>query len=145
MHHAEFFVWSLSGTTPVGQKAMAMATPTPGHMMPMTPEQMQAWQWQREIDERNRMFTDEELDSMLPPGYKILNPPQGYIPIRTPARKLVATPTPMAGTPMGFRMQTPDNKAGSNQVVDLQPKGNLPILKPDDMQYFDKLLVSCDF
>ena len=63
----------------------------------------------------------------------------GYVPIRTPARKLTATPTPMAGTPMGFRMQTPDNKVS---VVDMQPKGNLPLLKPDDMQYFDKLLVS---
>ena len=40
---------------------------------------------------------------------------------------------------MGFRMQTPDNKVS---VVDMQPKGNLPLLKPDDMQYFDKLLVS---
>ena len=39
---------------------------------------------------------------------------------------------------MGFRMQTPDSKT---QVVDLQPKGNLPMMKPDDMQYFDKLLV----
>ncbi len=67
----------------------------------------------------------------------------GYVPIRTPARKLTATPTPMvggvAGTPMGFRMQTPDSKVS---VVDMQPKGNLPLLKPDDMQYFDKLLVS---
>jgi hypothetical protein len=23
----------------------------------------------------------------------------------------------------------------------MQPKGNLPMMKPDDMQYFDKLLV----
>lgn len=45
----------------------------------------------------------------------------------------------MAATPTGFRMQTPDNKVS---VVDMQPKGNLPLLKPDDMQYFDKLLVS---
>ena len=128
--------------TPMGAKAMAMATPTPGQLVPMTPEQMQAWSWQREIDERNRPLADEEIDSILPPGYKVLQPPTGYIPIRTPARKLTATPTPMAGTagtPMGFRMQTPDSKVS---VVDLQPKGNLPILKPDDMQYFDKLLAS---
>ena len=132
-----------SGSTPVGQKAMAMATPTPGQMMPMTPEQMQAWTWQREIDERNRPLADEELDAILPPGYKVLPPPAGYMPIRTPARKLTATPTPMAGTPVGFRMQTPDGKSAQNMIVDLQPKEeNLPILKPDDMQYFDKLLVS---
>ena len=45
----------------------------------------------------------------------------------------------MANTPMGFRMQTPDHKTN---IVDMQPKGNLPMMKPDDMQYFDKLLVS---
>ena len=28
--------------TPVGHKAMAMATPTPGHLVTMTPEQLQA-------------------------------------------------------------------------------------------------------
>ena len=60
-----------SGMTPTGQKAMAMATPTPGHLMSMTPEQMQAYTWQREIDERNRPLTDDELDAMFPPGYKV--------------------------------------------------------------------------
>lgn len=42
---------------------------------------------------------------------------------------------------MGFRMQTPDSKTS---IVDMQPKGNLPMMKPDDMQYFDKLLVDVD-
>ncbi|XP_076460472.1 splicing factor 3B subunit 1-like isoform X1 [Babylonia areolata] len=133
-----------SGVTPVGQKAMAMATPTPGHLMSMTPEQLQAYTWQREIDERNRPLSDDDLDTMFPPGYKVLQPPAGYVPIRTPARKLIATPTPLVGvggTPTGFRMQTPDHKTG---VVDMQPKGNLPMMKPDDMQYFDKLLVEVD-
>ncbi|XP_069110836.1 splicing factor 3B subunit 1-like isoform X1 [Argopecten irradians] len=131
-----------TGKTPTGQKAMAMATPTPGHLMSMTPEQLQAYTWQKEIDERNRPLSDDELDTMFPQGYKVLQPPAGYIPIRTPARKLIATPTPMAGTPQGFRMQTPDSKGV--QVVDMQPKGNLPMMKPDDMQYFDKLLVEVD-
>ncbi|KAL1435475.1 hypothetical protein MTO96_000149 [Rhipicephalus appendiculatus] len=91
-----------SGVTPTGAKAMAMATPTPGHIMAMTPEQLQAYRWEREIDERNRPLTDEELDAMFPPGYKILQPPAG------------------------------------------QPKGNLPPLKPEDLQYFDKLLAEVD-
>lgn len=60
-----------SGTTPTGAKAMAMATPTPGHLMSMTPEQLQAYTWQREIDERNRPLSDDELDSLFPPGYKV--------------------------------------------------------------------------
>lgn len=128
-----------SGVTPTGPKAMAMATPTPGHIMAMTPEQLQAYRWEREIDERNRPLSDDELDSMFPPGYKILQPPAGYIPIRTPARKLTATPTPLGGT-SGFFFQ----KDEPVKVVDTQPKGNLPPLKPEDIQYFDKLLADVD-
>ncbi|CAG0896456.1 unnamed protein product [Darwinula stevensoni] len=129
-----------SGVTPTGHKAMAMATPTPGHMMAMTPEQLQAWRWEKEIDERNRPLSDDDLESMFPPGYKVLQPPAGYVPIRTPARKLTATPTPMSTT-TGFYIQTEDKQT---KFVDLQPKGNLPLLKPEDAQYFDKLLVDVD-
>ncbi|XP_060529898.1 splicing factor 3B subunit 1 isoform X1 [Cylas formicarius] len=131
------------GSTPVGTKAMAMATPTPGHLASMTPEQLQAYRWEREIDERNRPYSDEELDAMFPPGYKVLPPPAGYIPIRTPARKLTATPTPLVGsTPVGFFIQTEDKTA---KFLDNQPKGqNLPFMKPEDAQYFDKLLVDVD-
>ncbi len=39
--------------------------------VPQTPEQMQAQRWEREIDERNRPLTDEELDAMFPSGYKV--------------------------------------------------------------------------
>ncbi|KAI9582133.1 splicing factor 3B subunit 1 [Glossina fuscipes] len=131
------------GTTPIGVKAMAMATPTPGALAAMTPEQLQAYRWEKEIDERNRPFTDEELDQMFPPGYKILPPPAGYVPLRTPGRKLMATPTPIgAGTPAGFFIQVEDKNA---KFMDNQPKGqNLPFMKPEDAQYFDKLLVDVD-
>lgn len=46
--------------------------------MSMTPEQLQAWRWEREIDERNRPLTDDELDAMFPEGYKVLScrPPE---------------------------------------------------------------------
>uniref|UniRef100_A0A4W6F9H6 Splicing factor 3b subunit 1 n=1 Tax=Lates calcarifer TaxID=8187 RepID=A0A4W6F9H6_LATCA len=128
------------GKTPIGTPAMNMATPTPGHLMSMTPEQLQAWRWEREIDERNRPLTDEELDAMFPEGYKVLPPPAGYVPIRTPARKLSATPTPIGGM-TGFHMQAEDRT--TKQMND-QPSGNLPFLKPDDIQYFDKLLVEVD-
>lgn len=64
-------------------------------------------------------------------------PPAGYVPIRTPARKLSATPTPIGGM-TGFHMQAEDRT--TKQMND-QPSGNLPLLKPDDIQYFDKLLV----
>jgi len=136
------------GTTPMGPKAMGMATPAPGHlnMVNMTPEQIHAFRWEREIDERNRPMTDDELNALFPPGYDILAPPQSYVPIRTPARKLMGTPTPMMGasTPAGFFMQkegmTPRHGGGD----DSQPKGNLPLLKPEDAQYFDKLLQDVD-
>merc|ERR1712012_1279000 len=59
------------GSTPMGQKAMAMATPSAAQLAQMTPEQMQAFRWEREIDERNRPLMDEELDAMFPPGYKV--------------------------------------------------------------------------
>lgn len=111
-----------------------------GHIMAMTPEQLQAYRWEREIDERNRPLTDEELETMFPPGYKVLQPPAGYIPIRTPARKLTSTPTPLGGT-SGFFFQKEDPV----KVMDTQPKGNLPPLKPEDIQYFDKLLVCINF
>jgi hypothetical protein len=39
----------------------------------------------------------------------------------------------------GFHMQTEDR---TMKNVNDQPSGNLPFLKPDDIQYFDKLLVS---
>ena len=39
--------------------------------MSMTPEQMQAWTLQKELDERNRPLSDDDLDTMLPPGYKV--------------------------------------------------------------------------
>lgn len=145
-----------TGATPSGAKAMALQTPSPGQVLGMTPEQMQLWNMQRELDERNRPLTDEELDTMMPAtGYKVLQPPASYQPIRTPGRKLLATPTPMVGgTPAGFKMiSTPEvggmkaSAAGAQGggVVDLQPPGeNMPLLKPDDLQYFDKLLAQVD-
>merc|ERR1711963_1121809 len=138
-----------SMSTPMGPKAMSMQTPHPSNLAQMTPEQLQAVRWEQEIDSRNRHISDEELDQMFPPGYKVLQPPAGYIPIRTPAKKLTATPTPMSGqTPTGFYMQ-PDTpygeRSGKAAALDMQPKGqNLPFLKPEDMQHFDKLLVEVD-
>lgn len=126
--------------TPVGN--MGLVTPTPNQlaqpMTPMTPEAMNAMRWEKEIDYRNRPLSDEELDSMLPTtGYKILEPPANYAPIRTPARKLTATPTPMGAG--GFMMMEENS-----QMYDIPPEipgvGNLSFFKPEDMQHFGKLL-----
>lgn len=138
-----------SGATPIGTPAMGLKTPAP-HMIPMTPEQMQIYKWEKEIDDRNRPLTDEELDALIPPGYKILAPPSSYIPIRTPARKLLATPTPIGGLG-GFSIpMTPERGGGLGDktiggILDTQPKDKeLPALKPEDIQYFDKLLLDVD-
>ncbi|KAG7014872.1 Splicing factor 3B subunit 1, partial [Cucurbita argyrosperma subsp. argyrosperma] len=126
------------GVTPVG--GVELATPTPGAINlrgPMTPEQYNLMRWERDIEERNRPLTDEELDAMFPQeGYKILDPPASYVPIRTPARKLLATPTPM-GTPL---YAIPEENRGQQFDVPKEAPGGLPFMKPEDYQYFGALL-----
>ena len=72
-------------------------------------------------------------------SFQILKPPANYNPIRTPARKLTATPTPMGMS--GFRFQMDDDKV--KIVDDLQPTGagkqELPYMKMEDTQYFSKV------
>ena len=97
---------------------------------------MQAMRWEREVEERNRPLSDEELDAMLPQGYRVLEPPAGYQPIHTPARKLMATPTPLGGTPL---YGIPEEERGQKFDVPVELEG-LPELKPEDHQYFGKLL-----
>ena len=96
----------------------------------------QAMKWEREIEARNRPLADEDLDAMMPTeGYRILDPPPGYAPIRTPARKLMGTPTPL-GTP-GYLI--PEEQRHQQFDVPTELEG-LPELKPEDMQHFGKLL-----
>ncbi|CAN0407411.1 unnamed protein product, partial [Hapterophycus canaliculatus] len=66
-----------AGWTP-GQTPSGMMTPSPslgqaglGGVVgaePMTPELAQQMRWERELDERNRPLTDEDLDAMFPPA-----------------------------------------------------------------------------
>ncbi|KAG2211187.1 hypothetical protein INT47_006306 [Mucor saturninus] len=121
-------------STPVG--GMGMMTPNPN----MTPEATNALRWERELDSRNRPLSDEELDGMFPAtGYKILDPPAGYEPIRTPARKLTATPTPMGDT--GFVMHDEQRQVVALDLPSEIPGvGSLPFFKEEDMQHFGKLL-----
>ncbi|KAL9343225.1 hypothetical protein Peur_063656 [Populus x canadensis] len=126
------------GPTPLG--AIDMATPTPNALAmrgAITPEQYNLLRWEKDIEERNRPLTDEELDAMFPQeGYKILEPPASYVPIRTPARKLLATPTPM-GTPL---YSIPDENRGQQFDLGQEPPAGLPFMKPEDYQYFGALL-----
>uniref|UniRef100_K3WVF4 Uncharacterized protein n=1 Tax=Globisporangium ultimum (strain ATCC 200006 / CBS 805.95 / DAOM BR144) TaxID=431595 RepID=K3WVF4_GLOUD len=143
--------------TPVAGDRGADATPmksvqmTPGGSIAanilsgaLTPEMAQRMRWEREIEERNRPLADDELDAMFPAtGYKILDPPASYVPIRTPSRKLLATPTPMGQTP-GFAMQATPAREDYG-IAAATPSGDgIPFIKPEDYQYFGKLMEEVD-
>lgn len=96
-------------------------------------------------DKHNRFLTDEELDVLLPPtGYAIVTPPPGYATVQAPARKLLATPTPVF---TGFHMQE-DSEAAMAAAANLAPElpteipgvGTLAFFKAEDAQYFAKIL-----
>lgn len=107
--------------------------------VPMTPEQYNAMRWEREVEARNAPLTDEDLDLMLPSeGYKILPVPDSYVPIRTPARKLMATPTPYGGATPGFYAMPDEDRGQAFDVPDTP--ADLPTMKPEDYQYFAPLL-----
>ncbi|KAH7522116.1 hypothetical protein FEM48_Zijuj07G0103700 [Ziziphus jujuba var. spinosa] len=115
-------------TTPLGGSGFAtpvpMAINLPGHYNLVM-------SWEKDIEDRNRPLTDQELDAMLPPqdkGYKILDPPDSYVPVRTPARKLLATPTSMA-TPLYY---IPKENRGQHFDVPKEPPAGLPTMKPED-------------
>ncbi|AEO65469.1 ba1fb0c7-4229-4953-9758-6e2dd7d10c25 [Thermothielavioides terrestris] len=85
-------------------------------------------------------LSDEELDAMLPgpeEGYKILEPPPGYAPVRAPAHKLASVPTPATG----FMMQDPSSSRILGQQIpkEIPGVGDLQFFKPEDMAYFGKL------
>ena len=97
-------------------------------------------------DKHNRFLTDDELDAILPlTGYAIVTPPPGYAAIQTPARKLLATPTPVF---TGFQMQDDSDTSAAAAAAGLAPElpteipgvGSLAFFKAEDAQYFSKIL-----
>ncbi|KAJ2723268.1 U2 snRNP component prp10 [Coemansia sp. Benny D115] len=92
------------------------------------------------MDARNAYQTDEELDALMPAtGYTILEAPPSYMPIRTPARKLMATPAPGPGA-SGFHMPEESRQLELDLPREVPGVGALPFFKQDDMQFFGKLL-----
>lgn len=94
---------------------------------------------------RNQPISDEELDALLPgeeQGYKVLEPPPGYEPIRAPAHRVSATP--MSQT--GFMMQDPNSVrlSGKPMAAEIPGMGDLQFFKPEDMAYFGKLADGAD-
>ena len=76
------------------------------------------------------------------------------------ARKLLATPTPMGMTPAGFQMEIPVEERKDASIQDIREAygvplaataaeegagpGALPFIKPEDMQYFGRLMEDTD-
>lgn len=135
---------SLEGPTPVGQHGLATPVHPSNSVGAMIPTAFGT-----DISSRNAPLSDEELDLMLPSeGYKILDPPPGYAPIRTPARKIMGTPAPIASTTSfgGFMMQEPENARamGKQLPTEIPGVGDLQFFKAEDMAYFGKLVDGSD-
>jgi splicing factor 3B subunit 1 len=124
--------------TPMGNQGLATPMhPSSGPAMPTT--------FGTDISGRNMPLSDEELDALLPgeeQGYKILEPPPGYAPVRAPAHKLMATPAAQTG----FMMQDPDSVrlSGKPMPAEIPGIGDLQFFKPEDMAYFGKLTDGSD-
>ena len=134
------------------------------------PDLTRAISLEREMETRNRPWTNAALDAILPQeGYTTLPPPASYTPMRTPARKLLLATPGGAGSSSatsGFSMDVPPEErmgaAGDGATVneireaygipimaaesDMAEDGGgagvgaLPNIKQEDMQYFGKLL-----
>eukprot|EP00957_Ditylum_brightwellii_P203221 15333727-Ditylum_brightwellii.AAC.1 len=122
-------------STPAPQQISSTATPMiGGHASPATPlsgDLAKALAIEREMETRNRPWTAAALDAILPAeGYSIVPPPSNYVPLRTPSRKLLATPTPMGMTPAGFQMAVPveDRQGeGGQSLQDIREAYGVPI------------------
>ncbi|WWC91843.1 uncharacterized protein L201_006790 [Kwoniella dendrophila CBS 6074] len=98
-------------------------------------------------DKRYRRMTDEELDGLLPgdeEGYEVVPVPDDYRPAPS-VRKMVP-----ATAEHGFMMQDDSDAArarnaaggiqGSQEQTEIEGIGTLQFLKPEDTQYFAKVL-----
>ncbi|KAF1780589.1 Armadillo-type fold [Phytophthora cactorum] len=131
---------NLGGVTPAGTGKRSRWDETPCRSVQMTPGGSMA------ADIMSGALTPELAQRLpgraVPPtGYKILDPPSSYVPIRTPSRKLLATPTPMGQTP-GFAMQATPAREDYGVPVGTPSGGDgtMPFIKPEDYQYFGKLM-----
>eukprot|EP00579_Thalassiosira_antarctica_P030205 CAMPEP_0202029318 /NCGR_PEP_ID=MMETSP0905-20130828/63912_1 /ASSEMBLY_ACC=CAM_ASM_000554 /TAXON_ID=420261 /ORGANISM="Thalassiosira antarctica, Strain CCMP982" /LENGTH=1341 /DNA_ID=CAMNT_0048593067 /DNA_START=13 /DNA_END=4038 /DNA_ORIENTATION=- len=157
-----------STPTPSMMQQLPGATPLPGQtpllggQTPLlTGNLAKALSNEREMERRNRPWTNPALDAILPSeGYTLLPPPASYLPIRTPGRKLLGAPTPFGGqTPAGFQMEIPPEEREGQTVQDIREAygvpigaasqesagaageaGALPYIRPEDMQYFGRLM-----
>ena len=108
--------------------------------IPMTGDMVNQQRWEKEMDERNRPMTDDELDAMFPPkGYRILEPPANYQPVRSLHSRLLATPTPQAGS-TGFMIPQTPAATDYGIATEVAEAAGVPLVKQDDYAFFGKLL-----
>jgi len=91
------------------------------------------------MEERNRYWSDEELNQMLPTeNYEIIAPPEGYVCRQTPSRKTYTTP---GGQSSQF-YNIPDAVGRPYEVPGTpnEGPGAMPSIKPEDIGYFAPLL-----
>jgi len=113
----------------------------------MTPQEYAQLKIEQETDARNRPLSDEELDAMLPSeGFEILTPPEDYVPKRRNRTSSFsggtssAEVTPLSGSATPY-YSIPDDISASNYGIQMGTLGaDMPEMKPDDYQYFGKLL-----
>ncbi|KAK5145000.1 U2 snRNP component prp10, partial [Rachicladosporium monterosium] len=120
------------------------ATPAPGPGA--TPVQSMMG-FGTDISNRNAPLSDEELDEMLPlEGYKILEAPPGYEPLRAPTHRVAPSATPLNKNNGGFMMQEPvdPRSMGKQLPSDIPGVGDLQFFKAEDMNYFGKLVDGAD-
>jgi splicing factor 3B subunit 1 len=98
-----------------------------------------------DISSRNAPLSDEQLDLMLPgetDGYKVLEAPPGYEPVRRP----VGMPVLPTGY-QGFLIPEADNSLaamGKQLPTEIPGVGDLQFFKNEDMKYFGKLTDGAD-
>ncbi|KAF2836379.1 U2 snRNP component HSH155 [Patellaria atrata CBS 101060] len=133
---------AVGGETP----RVAQGLATPAH-----PSQAGVVSFGTDVSARNAPLSDEDLDFLLPgekEGYKILEPPPGYEPLRVSVRRTVPTPSAAAGASGygGFMMQEPETiqALGKQLPTNIPGVGELPFFKPEDMTYFGKLFDGAD-
>ncbi|KAK5736125.1 U2 snRNP component prp10 [Elasticomyces elasticus] len=100
-----------------------------------------------DISNRNAALSDEELDEMLPSeGYKILEAPPGFEPLRAPAHRLAPAATPVNANNGGFMQQesVDPRSMGKQLPSDIPGVGDLQFFKAEDMTYFGKLVDGAD-
>ncbi|KIV82934.1 hypothetical protein PV11_04999 [Exophiala sideris] len=130
-------------------QAPALSSATPAGGAAVASPQTAAAGFGTDVTGRSATWSDEELDLMLPTeGYTILEPPPGYAPVRSVARKVAATPSAASSSSGigGFMMQEPENprSMGKQLPTEIPGVGDLQFFKAEDMAYFGKLVDGAD-